>query len=166
MSSTLVASTVMSQVTDAAATPTQEPSKTTVHDKGYQTENGKKTATTTIPATKETITSTEGFGYKYNSGLIVRVAIAAGIIVMAVLVIILFLKRLRRETILSAQLEEEEKKRGFESAAWSDTPGQAPVFPNAATEKRPWWKRKKAKGLRGRGQMNAYAVYEWEGVPA
>lgn len=92
MSSTLVASTVMSQVTDAAATPTQEPSKTTVHDKGYQTENGKKTATTTIPATKETITSTEGFGYKYNSGLIVRVAIAAGIIVMAVLVIILFLK--------------------------------------------------------------------------
>lgn len=92
MSSTDVASTVMSQVTDAAATTTQEPSKTTVHDKGYQTENGKKTATTTIPATKETITSPEGFGYKYNSGLIVRVAIAAGIIVMVVLVVILFLK--------------------------------------------------------------------------
>lgn len=74
---------------------------------------------------------------------------------------------MRRETALSAQLEEEEKKRGFESAAWSDTPGQAPVFPNLATEKRPWWKLKKDKGLRrGRGQMNAYMVYEWEGVPA
>lgn len=92
MSITQTASAVMSLVSDAVATSTPEPSKTTVHDKTYQTEDGNDRSTTTIPATKETITSSEGFGYKYNSGLIVRVAIAAGIIVMAVLVIILFLK--------------------------------------------------------------------------
>lgn len=92
MSITQTASAVMSQVSDAVATSTPEPSKTTVHDKTYQTEDGNDRSTTTIPATKETITSPEGFGYKYNSGLIVRVAIAAGIIVMAVLVVILFLK--------------------------------------------------------------------------
>lgn len=93
MSATSVASAVMSQVTEQAASPSlEEPSKTTVHDKGYQTQNGHERSTTTIRATKETITSPASFGYKYNSGLIVRVAIAAGIIVLAVLIIILFLK--------------------------------------------------------------------------
>lgn len=94
MSFTQAASTVMSQVSQAIATP--GPSKTTINDNDFQTENGKEAAkdrpTTTIPATKETITNSAQPGYKFNSGLIVRVAIAAGIIVMAVLVIILFLK--------------------------------------------------------------------------
>jgi hypothetical protein len=75
-------------------------------------------------------------------------------------------QRLSRERALRKAHESEQRARAFELAAWADTPGQAPVSGRETTRRR-WWRRNqdkdKPKGLRGK--TNAYAVYEWEGVP-
>lgn len=83
-------------------------------------------------------------------------------------------QRLNRTIALRNQLDAEEQARAFEMAAWSDVPGQAPVEGNSsAVQPRPWWRlwsrhskadKDKVKPHR-RGRTNAYAVYEWEGVP-
>ncbi|KLT40150.1 hypothetical protein CC85DRAFT_278242 [Cutaneotrichosporon oleaginosum] len=114
-----------------------------------------------------------GEGYTYNSSTIVRVALAAGIIVLGVCALLLFMKisgwvryrqRVSRERALRTAQDGEQRARAFELAAWADTPGQAPVSGGEPARRR-WWRRadKDAKGLRGK--TNAYAVYEWEGVP-
>ncbi|BEI82168.1 hypothetical protein CcaverHIS002_0300360 [Cutaneotrichosporon cavernicola] len=120
-----------------------------------------------------------GEGYTYTSSSIVRVALAGGIIVLGVCALLLFVKisgwlryrqRTSRERALSEAQDSEQRARAFELAAWADTPGQAPVTRRDTTRRR-WWQRIKTKpedkekrrGLRGK--TNAYAVYEWEGVP-
>ncbi|KAL1413622.1 hypothetical protein Q8F55_001397 [Vanrija albida] len=134
----------------------------------------------TDPAAEETA---PGAGYSFNSSTIVRVAIAAGIIVIVMSAIVVFMKisawiryrqRLNRTIALRNQLAAEEQARAFEMAAWSDVPGQAPVEgASSALAPRPWWRlwsrhskaeKDKVRPHR-RGRTNAYAVYEWEGVP-
>ncbi|TXT15578.1 hypothetical protein VHUM_00081 [Vanrija humicola] len=114
-----------------------------------------------------------GAGYSFSSSTIVRVAIAAGIIVIAISALVVFVKvttwiryrqRLNRTIALRNQLAAEEQARAFEMAAWSDVPGQAPVEGNStAVQPRPAEKDKA--GAHRRGRTNAYAVHEWEGVP-
>ncbi|GMK58016.1 hypothetical protein CspeluHIS016_0500480 [Cutaneotrichosporon spelunceum] len=141
-------------------------------------ESASQDASRTRMARMETATNL-GKGYKYSSSSIVRVAIATGIIVLGVCALLMFAKvsgwvryrqRLSRERALSKAHDSEQRARAFELAAWADTPGQAPVS-GRDTDRRRWWQRNKNKpedkekrrGLRGK--TNAYAVYEWEGVP-
>ncbi|RSH82762.1 uncharacterized protein EHS24_007756 [Apiotrichum porosum] len=139
--------------------------------------NETATPTTTNTAHVETASSA-GSGYSFSSSTIVRAAIAAGIIVLVICALLLAMKisswvrfrnRLRREQALRKIQENEHKAHAFELAAWSDTPGQAPVTDGPNNSNNSWWKRTKTvKNTRMmiRGRVNAYAVYEWEGVPA
>jgi hypothetical protein len=82
-------------------------------------------------------------------------------------------QRLRRQRALWALQDNERKARTFELAAWSDTPGQAPVTIDHGG-KHPWWRKRKVSGdkdekekaKRTRGRTNAYNIYEWEGTPS
>lgn len=77
-----------------------------------------------------------------------------------------------RENTLRTLHEQEQRAHAFELAAWSDQPGMAPVEARPDSRQR-WWRRQKGgdgeektKHRYKRGRVNAYAVYEWEGVPA
>lgn len=78
---------------------------------------------------------------------------------------------MRRESTLRTLHEQEQRAHAFELAAWADLPGQAPVTARPEVRHR-WWKKHKdvegdkTKHRYRRGRVNAYAVYEWEGVPA
>lgn len=130
----------------------------------------KSTATegSTAPPGSTTITP-----YSYATSKIVRTAVAAGIIVLALSALILTLKvrvpflplttcslrgyadsgqvtawirynqRLRRQHYLTTVLESEQRANAYEIAAWADEPGLAPVRPDPS-DRRGWgWKDKR-----------------------
>ncbi|KAL7421728.1 hypothetical protein Q5752_003499 [Cryptotrichosporon argae] len=139
------------------------------------------TAVASASRTSGGTTTASGYSYSYGTSKIVRVAVAAGIIILVLTALVLFFKisswirynqSLRRQHALTALLESEQEAKAFEIAAWADEPGHAPVGRAGGAkqaESRYWWGgRRVKKGLKGhkRGRTNAHAVHEWEGVPA
>ncbi|WVQ99283.1 hypothetical protein IAU59_006415 [Kwoniella sp. CBS 9459] len=122
--------------------------------------------------------------YSYATSKIVRTAVAAGVIVLALTALVLFFKvsswiryhqHLRRQRYLSLSLQSEQRANAYEIAAWADQPGTAPIHPSDRDRDR------NRRGIRGegkkrrkeikeeiraikRGGANAWAVKEWEGV--
>ena len=52
----------------------------------------------------------------------------------------------------------------YEIAAWSDEPGQAPVYGVNGSDKKTRKEKRDEIKAQKRGGANAYAVHEWEGV--
>ncbi|WVQ72617.1 hypothetical protein IAR50_002175 [Cryptococcus sp. DSM 104548] len=127
----------------------------------------------------QTATST-GYVYSYATSKIVRTAVAAGVIVLAITAIVLTFKvsswirlrqRLRRQRLLTLSLQSERQANAYEVAAWSDEPGTLPVSMRGpgfdhSRERKSRKERKDEMKAWKRGGANAYALHEWEGVAA
>ncbi|WWD17415.1 hypothetical protein CI109_101856 [Kwoniella shandongensis] len=137
---------------------------------GIPTDKG-PSHTGTSPAGAATTTS--GYVYSYATSKIVRTAVAAGVIVLALTALVLFFKisswirttqRLRRQRLLTLSLQSEQHANAYEIAAWSDEPNTAPVRDVPQKEKKSRKERREEMRALKRGGANAWAVQEWEGV--
>nr|XP_018263195.1 uncharacterized protein I303_04688 [Kwoniella dejecticola CBS 10117]OBR85353.1 hypothetical protein I303_04688 [Kwoniella dejecticola CBS 10117] len=137
--------------------------------------------TTTSGSTTKTQSSTStAYVYSYGTSKIVRTAVAAGVIVLALTALVLFIKisswiryhqRLRRHTQLTRSLQSEQRANAYEIAAWSDEPNVAPTHIHGNEKAGRKKKEKKTRKERKeeirqirRGGGNAFMVKEWEGV--
>ncbi|OCF36730.1 hypothetical protein I316_01326 [Kwoniella heveanensis BCC8398] len=138
-----------------------------------------KTGTSSGGASNATSTA---YVYSYATSKIVRTAVAAGVIVLALTALVLFFKisswiryhqHLRRQRYLSLSLQSEQRANEYEIAAWADRPGTAPIHPSdrdrdrsnrrGEGKKRRKEIKEEIKAIK-RGGANAWAVKEWEGV--
>ncbi|WVR07156.1 hypothetical protein IAU60_004197 [Kwoniella sp. DSM 27419] len=119
--------------------------------------------------------------FEYGTSKIVRTAIAAGVIVLALTALVLFFKisswiryhqHLRRQRYLALSLQSEQRANAYEIAAWSDEPGTAPIWSKERDKERERDRKRDRKERKAemrqikRGGANAWAVREWEGVAA
>ncbi|WRT66242.1 uncharacterized protein IL334_003195 [Kwoniella shivajii] len=113
--------------------------------------------------------------YSYATSKIVRTAVAAGVIVLALTALVLFIKisswirfhqRLRRHSNLTLSLQSEQRANAYEIAAWADEPNTAPIRGDGIKEKKSRKERRELLKAIRRGGGNAYQVKEWEGVAA
>ncbi|WVF71605.1 hypothetical protein IAT40_006413 [Kwoniella sp. CBS 6097] len=146
-----------------------------------QNRGGSGVGTETGTSTSTNATST-AYVYSYATSKIVRTAVAAGVIVLALTALVLFFKisswiryhqHLRRQRYLSLSLQSEQRANAYEIAAWAEQPGTAPIHPSDRDQNRRFRggegkkRRKEIKEeIRAikRGGANAWAVKEWEGV--
>ncbi|WWD02853.1 hypothetical protein V865_000895 [Kwoniella europaea PYCC6329] len=141
---------------------------TTMSSTGTSTYTG--SSTTTQSATSS------AYVYSYGTSKIVRTAVAAGVIVLALTALVLFIKisswirfhqRLRRHSQLTLSLQSEQRATAYEIAAWADEPNTAPVkngdYNKKSEKKSRKERREEIKQIR-RGGGNAWMVKEWEGV--
>ncbi|ORY34112.1 hypothetical protein BCR39DRAFT_586293 [Naematelia encephala] len=152
----------LSAAAKMSETPTTSTSKST-------------TSTKTSSASPSSITP-----YSYATSDIVKVTVAAGVIVLVLSALVFFFKisswiqyhrRLSRQRHLTTLLATEQRANVYEIAAWSDEPGTAPVRTGigggvgGSDRKSRKEIREEVRAFK-RGGANAHAVHEWEGVPA
>ncbi|ORX36780.1 hypothetical protein BD324DRAFT_651264 [Kockovaella imperatae] len=111
--------------------------------------------------------------YSYATSKIVKTAVAAGVIVLALCGLMLFLKisgwiryhqRLRRQRYMNTMLLSEQRTNAYEIAAWSDEPGTAPITTGGGTREKSKKEKRGLERAQKRAGVNAHAIHEWEGV--
>ncbi|WVW83777.1 hypothetical protein I302_105798 [Kwoniella bestiolae CBS 10118] len=140
--------------------------------------SGTSSTSTSASSTRSHSSTSSPYVYSYGTSKIVRTAVAAGVIVLALTALVLFIKisswirfhqRLRRHNQLTLSLQSEQRANAYEIAAWADEPNTAPVRNtngeyNKKKEKKSRKERREEIRQIRRGGGNAFMVKEWEGV--